>query len=112
MAKAKEVAVIAVDKPFLTDLNGNDAMLQSPAVIRQQVQNAALASLPEIYLRAMKFVKESKNEKTVLEAMKFIHQLGAGEIKAKHVESVAKQLSDAEILEKLSKDFEGEVDAG
>lgn len=108
MAKTppKVEQIVAVDRPSLTDLDGNDALLVAPPEIRAQVHRAAIASMPLVYRTALAILTKSKNEKMVIEAMKFLRELSEGEISAKSIDAAVKTLTDEEILAKLDGRFE------
>lgn len=89
----------------LLDMEGKDAVLESPADTQRQVHRYAIAALPELFRRGLLLVRTSKNEKNVIEAMKFLHQLALGKVDGKQVDGIAKRLTDAE----LEKELEGEI---
>jgi len=101
MAKKTE-QMVAVDKPLLTGFDGGNAMLQSPEDNRQQAQSFALAALPMALRLAVFMLQHSKNEKTQLEAMKFIKTVADGEIKPKDISRAVKSYTDEELAEVLS----------
>lgn len=104
--KPKDVIVVQTDRPTLIDLNGNDALLLSSPELRTQVQRAAIATMPVVYTRTLHIIRTSKNEKCVLEAMKFMKDLSEGEISAKNIDAAVRSMTDEEILSKLEGKFD------
>lgn len=98
----KRDMIVKVDnESSLYDLDGNDALLQAPEDVRDHVKKFAIATLPKLYVKALALVENGKNEKTVLEAMKFIKSLADGEVKGKQINAFAK-VSDKDITDILS----------
>lgn len=102
----KKTAMVLVDEAYLKDFDGGDAMVLPQDDIKAKVQHVATASLPTLLERAIKIVKTSQSEKSVIEAMKFIKTLSEGEVKAKQVEGIAKKLTDEQLLNTLDGQYE------
>lgn len=99
-------SIVLVDEVYLKDFDGTDATLQSQDDIKAKAQSIATAALPTIVGRAIEIVKASKNERNVIEAMKFLKTLSDGEVKAKQIEGAVKKFSNDELLNAL----EGEIE--
>lgn len=102
--------VVIDNEVHLLDLNGDDPFLKSEQELLAQVQRHSVASLPFLYSRAMGICKYSKNEKSVLEAMKFIKSLADGKHTEKHVDSIAKKMTNDELEKELANGFEDQED--
>lgn len=100
-------ALVARDREdtILLDIEGRPALEQSPVEIQRQVHRYAVAAMPELFRKSMVLIRTSKNEKTVVEAMKFVQSLAQGRISDKAVKSIAAKLTDGEI----EKELEGEL---
>lgn len=85
----------------LKDFEGGNASLAPPHDIRLAVQRASIAALPEIWMKAYNLMNTSENEKVVLEAMKFLSSLATGDLKAKHIDGIAKTISNEELLARI-----------
>lgn len=98
--------IVLVDEVYLKDFDGSDAMLKDQDSMKAKVQSVATAALPTLLAKAIEIVKSGKNNRDAIEAMKFIRSLSDGETKGKTVESIAKKLSNDDILETLDGQFE------
>lgn len=106
----KEI-VVPNDETFLTDFEGNDALLQEPENLQISIQRYATATMPILYARALQLVQHSKNERTVLAAMDFIRKLSEGPLKARTIDAITKTMSDEDInkiLDKAPKDIDAD----
>lgn len=94
--------LIPVDQPFLTDFDGSDALAKNQEEMKDKVVHFATASMPEVLMRALKIINESKNERNVLEAMKLVTQISNGVVKGKSIEGAVRKFSNDNLDEVLN----------
>lgn len=96
------LAVVNDATHHLLDFDGNAALNRAPEDLKQEVQTYAIASLPEIMRKMVFIVMNSKSNKDIIEAAKFVKSIADGEIKAKSINEMAKKWSDEELGEVLN----------
>jgi hypothetical protein len=106
MKKPVKEIVITENRAYLTDMEGNDALMASSEDTKIQVQRYASASLPLLFRKAVYIIENDESSRNVIEAMKFVKTLADGDTQAKSVESFAKRVSDKDLVEALSGDLE------
>lgn len=94
--------IVAVDKPFLQDFDGSDAMLQSADDMKDRCVTFASQAMPEVLRKMLFIVQNSKNEKAVIEASKVIKLISDGQVKGKPVINAVKKYSNEDLAEVLS----------
>jgi hypothetical protein len=100
--------IVATDRPFLTDVDGTDAMVKDTQVLKDNVVRFATAALPEILRKCIFIATNSKNEKSVIEAAKFIKSVSDGQVSGKAIEAATKKYSNEQIAEVLSDSADSE----